>query len=703
MAVSCNAGPAPCDPRFWDVDPADLAPYLKAGRNVVAALACAFGNGDGTYVPTAPVGSGEGQGFLFQCDALGLVSDESWKTLRPRCWKHGAPARWFLRALQEEYDARFEPTGWREIEFDDSAWQAAMVSRVPIGRPNLGELGPAGWVPEWRLTPREIPPLVESLALPAGLGAVGRIRWKSSPEEYFECFPPGAFDETLDASVARRAEAPLFPLIVQPPAAGEGIAVTFEFDREIVGHPFVRVLAPEGTVIEVLWVEKQAPGKLLLRGRPRFGQWLRVTCGSGVTNYEAFEYEALRLLQLHIRNAGGPVEIQACGVKERNYDWAHQPEYEVSDTRIKSALDASFRTHKLLCQETIVDNVTRERQQYAGDLDHPKRLSLCAFGETRQVRRVIRTFAQGQNPEGWFMDSWPAWDRCQRLFQKHLGVTKWGAIIDHALEFGIAVADYYLWTADRALLDELKPKLEKYAAFLERSALDDGLLPVAPWTWQSVWIDHIGYKREDEKHCALNLYWAGFLSEGLARLQSWSGAGGAAAASRARAGRIVEAVRARYWSKIHRDLRGQSAYSAGGWRVSCPCADVVHGTAVQPDSAGPGETLSRSAGGHSIEVHRRLARLRAGQHRGGLQLSAERDLAIVGTGARRARRYHRQGLARALGQRAVGERERNVRRDVEPAPERDGQRVVPVESGAGAGALPGTAGSEALGAGLCGI
>ncbi|MEN6535331.1 MAG: hypothetical protein ABFD89_16825, partial [Bryobacteraceae bacterium] len=26
-------GPAPCDPRYWDVDPVDLTPHLRPGKN----------------------------------------------------------------------------------------------------------------------------------------------------------------------------------------------------------------------------------------------------------------------------------------------------------------------------------------------------------------------------------------------------------------------------------------------------------------------------------------------------------------------------------------------------------------------------------------------------------------------------------------------------------------------------------------------
>ena len=53
---------------------------------------------------------------------------------------------------------------------------------------------------------------------------------------------------------------------------------------------------------------------------------------------------------------------------------------------------------------------------------------------------MIRTYAQGQNKEGWFKDCWPAWDRCERLWQKSLGLTQWGPILDHGVNFVIATA-----------------------------------------------------------------------------------------------------------------------------------------------------------------------------------------------------------------------------------------------------------------------
>ena len=137
-------GPAPCDPRVWDVDPIDLASHLRAGDNVIAGLVCYFGHGDGTWVPFTPVGQGCG-GFLFQAGlaipegTLELKTDSSWKTSLGRCWVSGRSKRWFLRALQKIFDARLYPEGWNTAAFDDSGWAPANELAIPAGQPLMAE------------------------------------------------------------------------------------------------------------------------------------------------------------------------------------------------------------------------------------------------------------------------------------------------------------------------------------------------------------------------------------------------------------------------------------------------------------------------------------------------------------------------------------------------------------------------------------
>ena len=102
-------GPPPCDPRWAEADRIDLTDALHEGKNVLGATVLFYGQGDGTW----PIGK---PGFLFWLDiehADGtkerVVSDAAWHALLCRAWRPGQFKRWYLRALQEEFDARLYP------------------------------------------------------------------------------------------------------------------------------------------------------------------------------------------------------------------------------------------------------------------------------------------------------------------------------------------------------------------------------------------------------------------------------------------------------------------------------------------------------------------------------------------------------------------------------------------------------------------
>ena len=194
-------GPAPSDPRWAEADPLDLTSVLQAGPNVLGATALYYGHGDGTW----PIGK---PGFLFWLELayadgsrVKVVSGASWQSMLCRAWKPGQYKRWFLRALQEEFDARLYPYGWSTPEFKpNSDWLAAM----PLGgSPNQPALmtkyyeyssgvrtGPA----ESNLRPRSIPLMREALVPASRLSESLWLKWLRPAMEYFECRPPNAFE-----------------------------------------------------------------------------------------------------------------------------------------------------------------------------------------------------------------------------------------------------------------------------------------------------------------------------------------------------------------------------------------------------------------------------------------------------------------------------------------------------------------------------
>ena len=105
-------GPAPSDPRWQEADPLDIKKYLKKGTNTIAVEVCFFGSGDGT----TPFGK---PGLLvnLDIDGMNIVSDASWKCSLARSWEPGKFKRWFLRSLQECFDARLYPYGWDKADY----------------------------------------------------------------------------------------------------------------------------------------------------------------------------------------------------------------------------------------------------------------------------------------------------------------------------------------------------------------------------------------------------------------------------------------------------------------------------------------------------------------------------------------------------------------------------------------------------------
>ena len=121
--VRVQWGPAPSDPRWQEADPLDLADYLNKGKNTIAVEVCFWGTGDGTH----PMGK---PGFILNLDVdqQKIITDNSWDCFLARSWKPGQYKRWFLRSLQEEFDARLYPYGWDKPTFElNSDWVKAIA------------------------------------------------------------------------------------------------------------------------------------------------------------------------------------------------------------------------------------------------------------------------------------------------------------------------------------------------------------------------------------------------------------------------------------------------------------------------------------------------------------------------------------------------------------------------------------------------
>ena len=193
-------GPAPCDPRWLEADPMDLSGLLKSGENVIGVQALYYGFGDGTW----PIGK---PGFIFYLEIEEqngakqlIVSDAVWRVLLTRAWRPGYYKRWYLRSLQEEFDARAYPYGWQEPGYSmNELWVAAMTLQGRPDQPALTTLykeymldvSGAG-CKEAQLRKRSIPLMREEKVAVQRLSEQYRLEWQRPVEDYFEFITPDA-------------------------------------------------------------------------------------------------------------------------------------------------------------------------------------------------------------------------------------------------------------------------------------------------------------------------------------------------------------------------------------------------------------------------------------------------------------------------------------------------------------------------------
>ncbi len=152
-------GPARGDLAHWRFESIDIAPYLQAGENVLAAVVWNFGE----FIPWAQMT--HETAFILQGNtgAEAIVNtNKDWKVLQNAAYAP-LPVDWrtmhtfIVVGPGDLVEAAQYPWGWETNNFDDGAWLT--VRELSTGTPR--EMRDGG--SHWMLTPRTIPFMEETL------------------------------------------------------------------------------------------------------------------------------------------------------------------------------------------------------------------------------------------------------------------------------------------------------------------------------------------------------------------------------------------------------------------------------------------------------------------------------------------------------------------------------------------------------------
>jgi hypothetical protein len=382
--VSVACGPQAGDVMRWRYDSIDLAPHLRAGRNLLAVEVCNFG--ELRKYATISLASG----LIVQGDGPAeRVADTGpeWRVAVDRSRTPVPIDRAMIQAFTavgpcETFEAARHPWGWETPGFDDSGWSAPRL---------LGNGLPYGFstdVARW-LVQRSIPMLDE---FPQKFAAVRRAEGVAVPEGFLEGRAP----------------------IVVP--ARTKARVLFDQGGESNAYPRAVVSGGRGAAVEVAYAEamvdaaRQKGHRDAVEGRRLIGFADRFLPDGGARReFSTLDYRTFRYVEARIETGDEPLVVHEFSSVGTGYPFRVNGSFSSDDPELAQVWDVGWRTARMCAIDTYVDCPYYERLQYIGDTRIQGLISLYVAGDDRLLRSAIELFDQSRIPEGLTQSRYPSY------------------------------------------------------------------------------------------------------------------------------------------------------------------------------------------------------------------------------------------------------------------------------------------------------
>jgi len=510
--TSVSVGPARGDILHWRYETVDIAPYLHAGSNVLAALVWNWGE----LRPGAQIS--RRTGFLVQSAGpaeTAVDSGPSWKAYWDRAYGfapgQGEVQGYYAAAPGERVDARLYPWGWEQPGFDDSAWSAAAAisgGALPAGASPYGEAA------EWQLVPRAIPVPEER-----------RIRFAEVRRS--EGAPvPHAFLAGNDALTI---------------PANTKLSLLLDQRELTMGYPVLVASGGRGAVATLTYAEglydaqNRKGNRDEIAGKTIKGLQDRITFDGGqARRFQSLWLRTWRYVQLDVETAGEPLRLDDVHAVFTAYPFQQRAAFSSDQAWIGDVWNIDGRVFRLSAFETFWDTPYYEQFQYVGDSRIEALIALYDTGDDRLMRNTIEQFDQSRISEGLTASRYPS-----ALPQYIPPFSLWWAAMVH---------DHWLHRGDAAFARRFLPGIRAVMAWYEGKLDATGQLGPMPW-WNFVdWTYNRGVPpgAEDGHSTTISLQLA-YVLRLAADLEKDLGRATEATHDLALAARINAAVRAQSW------------------------------------------------------------------------------------------------------------------------------------------------------------
>jgi alpha-L-rhamnosidase len=376
-----SLGPARGDTYYWNYETVDLAPYLSAGKNTIAALVW----NEGQYSPAAQISVRTG--FILQGNSQTeeiLNTNNSWKCIRDT-GHHPIPGYFFAASKGEMVDMSHAIKGdWTSPAYDDSVWPKAV---------NLseGKLKGTAWGIEWALVPSSLPAREMSYQRLVKLRSATGIS------------VPPTFPEKK-TSIIIPANTTVSLLLDQTFETNAYVTLNFSGGKDAgISLGYAESLYQKGSKGVIKGNRNDVEGKEFVGRIDSL-----IADGSQGQSYTTLNFRTYRYIKLFVKTKDEPLIIDDLYGTFTGYPFKRTAVFNTDNAEIKQMLDIGWRTARLNAWETYMDCPYYEQLQYIGDTRIQAMVSYYNTSDDRLARNALNQIDHSRLPEGVTASCYPS-------------------------------------------------------------------------------------------------------------------------------------------------------------------------------------------------------------------------------------------------------------------------------------------------------
>jgi hypothetical protein len=472
-----GSGPARGDLAHWRYEVYDLAPFLHAGENILAATVWNLG----TFAPVAQISNRAG--FLVRGESQleqTANTNDSWLAEEEPGFQVAAVSMGELRGYFaadpiEKIDGRIFDWTWDAPASASPRWKKAQ----PLGP--AADRGLGDTPNNWQLI-RDPLPAMDWRETPGGqiVRASGVVTTGGFPDAPLEMAANQRVSLLLDNTVLTTA----FTNLVVSGGKDASIRVTYaEALKDAKGEKGNR---------------NEIAGKKIVGVYDEY-----IADGAENRTFTSLVWRTWRYLQLDIETRDQPLRLLHLTSAFTAFPFQQRARFVSDDPALSSIWEVGWRTARLDAHETYMDTPYWEQLQYVGDTRIQALISYAVGGDDRLAKQAIEAFDDSRIPDGITLSRYPT-----NHFQ---------AIPPFSLLWIGMLHDFAMYRPDPEFVREHLPGTRTVLDWFVRHQQENGLLDRMPWwnfiDWADGFRDGIPPQDEHGNSAPLTMHFAMALRE----------------------------------------------------------------------------------------------------------------------------------------------------------------------------------------------